>query len=121
MRKQSTRLVRPHKALLFLLFQCFSFVLLAQVRISGRVTSDGIQGIPNVSVQIQNTTFGTATDEQGAYSLTANLSPGTYQLVFTGVGFRSSAQAIQIGSATAYTSNAQLAEDALKMDEVVVI
>lgn len=120
MRKLSTRLAKPHKALLFLLFQCCALTLLAQVRISGRVTSDGTQGLPNISVQVQNTNFGTTTDETGSYSLTANLNPGTYQLVFTGVGFRSATQTVQVGTAASYTANAQLAEDALKMDEVVV-
>jgi TonB-linked SusC/RagA family outer membrane protein len=120
MRKQTTFYARPHKVLLFLLLQCCAFTLLAQVRISGRVTSDGTQGVANASVQIQNTSFGTTTDEQGAYSVTANLRPGTYQLVFTAVGFRSSTQSVQVGSAASYTVDAQLTEDALKMDEVVV-
>jgi len=120
MRIKSAFLARPHKALCLLLFQCFTLALLAQVRISGRVTTDGTQGAPNISVQIQNTTFGTTTDDQGAYTLTANLNPGTYQVVFTGVGFRAANQSLQIGSATTYTVNAQLTEDAAKMDEVVV-
>jgi TonB-linked SusC/RagA family outer membrane protein len=119
MRKQ-TNLVGPHKALLFLLFQCLSLALLAQVRISGRVTSDGTQGIPNISVQIQNTSFGTTTDEQGSYNLSTNLKAGSYQIVFSGVGFRTVTQTLQIGSASTYNANVQLGEDALKMDEVVV-
>ncbi|HUC80506.1 MAG TPA: SusC/RagA family TonB-linked outer membrane protein [Flavisolibacter sp.] len=101
--------------------QCSAFTLLAQVRISGRVTSDGTQGIPNISVQVQNTGFGTTTDAQGTYSLTADLKPGAYQLLFTGVGFRSATQTLQVGTATSYTTDVQLGEDALKMDEVVVI
>ena len=117
----SPRLTRSKKTLQLLLFQFFPFVLLAQVTISGRVTTDGTQGAPNISVQVQNTNFGTTTDEQGAYSLPVTLRAGTYQVVFSGVGFRSSSQPVQIGSAATYTVNAQLAEDALKMDEVVVI
>ena len=121
MRKKTIYLVKPHKALLFLLFQCFSLVLLAQVRISGRVTSDGNEGIPSISVQIQNTSFGTTTDGQGSYSLNADLKAGTYQLVFSGVGFRTVTKPLQIGSGDTYTVSSQLDEDALKMDEVVVI
>ena len=82
MRKKTNCLVKPPKALLFLLFQCLSLMLLAQVRISGRVTSDGNEGIPNVSVQIQNTNFGTTTDVQGSYSFSADLKAGTYQIAF---------------------------------------
>lgn len=36
------------------------------------------------------------------------------------MGYRSSSQIITVGNAAAYTADAQLAEDALKMDEVVV-
>jgi len=120
MGKLSLRLPKPKRVLLFLLVQIFSLSLWAQVRISGRVTSDGTSGLPNISVQVQNTTFGVTTDDQGSYQLNANLKPGTYRLVFSGVGFRSTTQSLQVGNATAYTVDAQLAEDALKMDEVVV-
>lgn len=111
----------PKKALLFFVFQFFALALWAQVRISGRVTSDGATGLPNITVQVQNTTYGTTTDESGTYQLSANLKAGTYQLQFTGVGFRSVLQPLQITSAASYTINAQLGQDALKMDEVVVI
>ena len=114
MRINSALQVKPHKALLFLLFQCCTIVLWAQVRITGKVTGENSQGIPNISVQIQNTNFGTTTDEQGGYTLSANLKPGTYQVVFTGVSFRSSTQPLQVSSGNEYTINAQLSEDAAK-------
>lgn len=120
MRKQSTRLLWPKKISLLLLFQLFAFALLAQVRLSGRVTNEQAEGIPGISVQVQNTTIGTTSDATGAYSISASLQPGTYQLLFTGVGFRSVSQTVQVGTATTYTTNAQLADDASKMDEVVV-
>src|SRR6476620_8684930 len=99
----SALFAKPQKVLLLLLFQCCSLFLWAQARISGKVTDASSKGIPNISVQVQNTTFGTTTDDQGAYTLSANLKPGNYQLVFTGVGFRSTSQAVQIGSAATYT------------------
>ena len=119
MRKQTT-LVKPLKVLLLFLFQCFSLALLAQVRISGRVTNDGNQGIPDISVQIQNTNFGATTDAQGSYVLTADLKAGTYQLIFSGVGFRTVTRPLQVSSAAEYNLNAQLGEDVMRMDEVVV-
>jgi TonB-linked SusC/RagA family outer membrane protein len=92
----------------------------AQVRITGRVTTADNTGIPDISVTIRNTNFGTSTDASGSYALQANLQPGTYELLFTGVGFKASTQTIRIGTGTAYTSDVQLTVDALKMDEVVV-
>lgn len=122
MRKRTMLLARSPKALLFLLFQLFALTLLAQVRISGRVTSDGNQGVSNASVQIQNTTFGTTTDETGAYQLNVPLKPGTYLLAISAIGYRATTHTVQVrGSDGNFTVNAQLPQDALKMDEVVVI
>lgn len=120
MRRSSLLSTKPHKALLLFLFQFCALALWAQVRISGRVTSDGTNGVPNISVQVLNTTYGTTTDESGAYQVNANLKPGTYRLQFSGVGFRQTVQTVQVGSDAAYNVNIQLAEDAAKMDEVVV-
>lgn len=120
MGRLSLRLSKPKKALLFFFFQFFVLSLWAQVRISGRVTGDGTTGVPNVSVQVVNTAYGTTTDASGAYSINADLRPGPYRLSFTGVGFKSITQTLQVSSAASYTADAQLTEDAAKMDEVVV-
>jgi TonB-linked SusC/RagA family outer membrane protein len=120
MGKQSSRLLLRKQLSLLLLFQLFAIVLLAQVRLTGRVTNEQAEGIPGISVQVQNTTFGATSDANGTYAISAPLQPGTYQVLFTGVGFRSFTQTVQVGTATTYTANAQLTDDASKMDEVVV-
>jgi TonB-linked SusC/RagA family outer membrane protein len=110
-------------------WKIFSFVLFmlmvsvsvaAQVRIAGKVTGPDGKGIPSVSVMIRNTAIGSVSDLDGMYSFDANIKPGTYTLVFSGVGFKTKEEALQIGAATSYSANASLAEDALKLDEVVV-
>ncbi len=103
-----------------LLFQCLAFTLAAQVRISGRVTGPQNEGLPGITVQVQGTNFATSTDATGAYLLTTQLRPGTYELQFTGVGFRAETRPMQVSGNTAQTIDVQLAEDAAKMDEVVV-
>jgi TonB-linked SusC/RagA family outer membrane protein len=105
---------------LALLLQLSVMAVVAQVRISGKVTGADGKGIPSVSVQIRTTTVGTITDANGNYDFTATLKSGTYILDFTGVGFKSKEQSVQVGDAASYTVDAQLAEDILKMDEVVV-
>lgn len=105
---------------LVILFQFFALILLAQVKISGKVTGPGNEGLPFISVQVRNTTYATVTDESGNYALSVNLRPGNYILEFTGVGFKMQASQLTIGSATDYTSNASLMQDVLSMDEVVV-
>lgn len=103
-----------------LLLQFFSLVLFAQVRITGKVTDADNKGIPDISVTIRNTSQGTTTDADGNYSLQTNLAQGTYELLFSGVGFKAVTRTIQVGTGATVTSDVQLVEDALKMDEVVV-
>jgi TonB-linked SusC/RagA family outer membrane protein len=95
-------------------------IAMAQVRISGKVTGKDGSGISSISVLIRNTNFGSVTDNTGAYSISANIKPGSYILDFSGVGFRSTEKSLQVGNATSYTVDASLAEDVLNMDEVVL-
>jgi len=105
---------------LVLVFCLASITTMSQVKISGKVTGSDGKGIPLISVVVGNTTFGGVTDGDGNYSFTADLKPGTYTLEFSGVGFKSKTQSLTVGSESSYTSNISLAEDALKLDEVVV-
>jgi len=118
--RNSAQPVRYRRISLLLLFQLFSLILLAQVRISGRVTAQDNKGIPDISVIVHNTSFGSTTDADGNYSFQANLKPGTYQLDFSGVGYKMISQSIQVASSGTVAANAELSPDALKMDEVVV-
>jgi len=112
--------VKCSRISLFLLFQFFSLILLAQVRISGKVTTPDNKGIPDISVVIRSTGFGSTTDADGNYSFQANLKPGAYYLDFSGVGYKSFTQSVQVTANGTVSANAQLDQDALRMDEVVV-
>lgn len=105
---------------LVVVLQLFSLALFAQLRISGKVTDEAGTGIPAITVTIPNTTVGTATDVNGNYTLSGDLRPGSYNIQFSGIGFKSFSQQLQIGSETAYSVNAIMAADALGLDEVVV-
>ncbi len=91
-----------------------------QVRIAGKVTSPSGEGLPGITVQVRNTTYGAVTSAEGNYSFNAGLKPGAYTIRFSGVGFASREQSLQIGNAGDYTVITQLSEDALGLDEVVV-
>src|SRR6476660_5323766 len=106
---------------LVLFLQLATLAALAQIQISGKVTGNDGKGIPSISVQVRSTTIGAVTDENGAYVINAVLKQGNYTLEFTGVGFKTKEQSIQIGSATTYTASISLDPDALKLDEVVLI
>ena len=94
----------------------------AQVTISGKVTGAGNAAVANVSVVIRNTNFGTSTDGDGAYSISANLKPGKYVLEFSGVGYKTKTTDVNVTSGTnIYSADVTLNEDVLGLDEVVVI
>jgi TonB-linked SusC/RagA family outer membrane protein len=103
-----------------LLLQLYGLCLLSQVRISGKVNDAEGKGLPGISVTVLNTTLGTSTDVNGAYTINADLRAGNYTLQFSGVGFRTKTQTVQISTASSYTADAQLEGDALKMEEVIV-
>jgi TonB-linked SusC/RagA family outer membrane protein len=109
------------KTFSFVLFMLFvSVSVAAQVRISGKVTGTDGKGVPSVSVQIRNTTIGSISGPDGSYSLETNIKPGSYTLIFSGVGYKTREESLQVGTATNYTADVLLAEDALKLDEVVI-
>jgi TonB-linked SusC/RagA family outer membrane protein len=120
MREKSIIVKAIQQPVSLLLFLCLlAFSASAQVRISGRVTGADGKGLSGISVLIHNTTTGTITDAQGNYSFDANVKPGTYQIDFTGVGFKAYTESVRLEGA-GVTINATLSEDALKMDEVVI-
>ena len=106
------------------LYFCFLFSMLlcgqvyaqnATITISGKVTdaSDGL-GLPGVNVQVEGTTIGTATDVNGAFSLSA-AENAVLKVSF--IGYID--QLVPINSRTII--DISLKEDVSKLDEVVVI
>lgn len=101
--------------------QLVSVVSMAQVSISGKVTGPDGNGVASISVNILNTNFGAATNESGAYTISARLASGVYTLEFSGIGFKTKTESLTVGSAATYELNTALVTDALGLDEVVVI
>ncbi len=92
----------------------------AQVNITGKVTDANGDGVSAASVTVKNTTYGTATDANGAYVLSAPLKAGNYVLRFSGVGLKTEEQPLSVTGNQNYTASIQLANDVLGLDEVVV-
>ena len=76
--------------------------------------------IPGVGVKIQSLNFGAATNTDGVYTLTADLAPGTYQMVFSYIGYKSVIKPITLGSDNSITVNAEISADAVGLDEIIV-
>src|SRR5688572_12421832 len=107
----------------------FLFLMLAntvnaqtkQYILSGRVTEGpSYAGIPGVVVKVQNTNFAVATNGDGKFSLPASLNAGTYQVVFSSIGFKSQTKTVQLGASAQVVVNGELTADNIGLDEVIV-
>jgi TonB-linked SusC/RagA family outer membrane protein len=105
---------------LMFFFQLLVLAANAQVTISGRVTDNQGAGLPGISVQVRNTNFGGTTDASGNYSLQTNLRQGTYEIEFSGIGYKTQSSRLIIGADNSYTVSSTLVTDPLGLDEVVV-
>ncbi|GAA6764868.1 hypothetical protein AAFH68_08020 [Flavobacterium sp. CGRL1] len=85
-----------------------------QITITGKVASAAGEPIPFANVVIKNTKNGAVTDFDGTYKITAG---SDQTLVFSSQGYKTTE--IAINGKT--TINAALAEDATKLDEIVVV
>lgn len=87
---------------------------------SGTVVDDDNEPLPGVTVQINNTTLGSVTDISGNYSFQAELSEGSYTIVFRAVGLSTNETSVTLGTQTSVVSNVTLNMDILGLDEVVI-
>ncbi len=90
---------------------------------TGRTTDATGQPLPGVTVQLTGTTAGlngTASNADGNYSFSATVTPGTYTLTFTAIGYGVVNQSVTLGRDETIATNAQLKEDVANLDEVVV-
>ena len=109
--------------LLAILFLCSQGALAQQTTYTFRGAivnkTDGL-AMPGASVGIVGTSYGSITDQTGAYRFTAPLAAGTYTLQFSSVGFQTQSQRITLAGNTTISTNVSLSDDALGLDEVVV-
>ena len=115
------RHVKCRYVVLLLVMHCLTAAAsFAQVKVSGKVTDEAGTPLPGITVSVKNTSQGTQTDVEGNYVLNADLKPGSYTVVFSGIGFSSKQSALVVTSATGYTINTTLSESVSKLDEVVI-
>lgn len=104
------------RRLLLMLSFCLCGYLsaIAQKQVSGRVTDDGGNPLPGVTVTVRGTTTSTTTAEDGIFQIT---TPDRAVLVFSFVGFAT--QEIAVGTQTNIT--VRMVETQSAMDTLVVI
>lgn len=97
-----------------------SFSLFAQQgnAISGTVVDQNGNALPNANVYLENTNYGTSSNEDGFYQI-SNISNGTYVLIVSEIGFKTfTSKAITINGAV--TLNVKLQEDVSALDDVII-
>ncbi|MDR1723566.1 MAG: carboxypeptidase-like regulatory domain-containing protein, partial [Tannerella sp.] len=85
------------------------------IRITGVVTDPTGESLPGVTISVNGTTIGTATDADGKYAITVPSANSV--LKFSYIGYAVQEQAV--GSRTVI--NITMNEDALTLEEVVVV
>lgn len=90
--------------------------------ITGTVAdSKSSEPLIGANVRIQGTVLGTATRQDGKYSILATLTPGTYRIAHSLVGYKTRAREVQLGTeAIVDVGRIALDPDVLEIQEVVV-
>ena len=89
--------------------------------LSGRVTDATNHGLPGVTVLLNGTSSGTATDADGTYALPVTTAPGAYTLTISLIGYASVSRPLTLGADATVTTDVALTEALQKLDEVVVV
>ncbi|WP_183560185.1 carboxypeptidase-like regulatory domain-containing protein [Mucilaginibacter sp. SP1R1] len=105
---------------IYLIIILCPFIAVAQnATITGKVVNAASKNpVPNASVFLSNATYGTSTNETGAFTL-AGVKPGQYELVVTTVGYEDYSQTIQVGRDPVKV-NIELTQKVLMLREVVI-
>ena len=97
-----------------------SFSMFAQQgnAISGTVVDQNGNALPNANVYLENTNYGTSSNEDGFYQI-SNISNGTYVLIVSEMGFKTfTSKAITINGVVKL--NVKLQEDVSALDDVII-
>ncbi len=90
-------------------------------KITGVVIDENGEGIPGVSVRIENTNMGAAASFDGSFVI-LNVTPGTYSLVAQSIGYnKMTVQEVKVQSDITTEVNFQLTSEAVKTEDVFVV
>src|SRR5690349_1525425 len=87
-------------------------------QIKGKITSTDGQGIPFVSITIENTYTGTTANEEGQYELNVK-TVGKYTVIFQSIGYKTQKLVVDVKSLP-HVQNVTLADENYELKEVVI-
>ncbi|MFQ5568633.1 MAG: TonB-dependent receptor domain-containing protein [Rhodothermales bacterium] len=87
--------------------------------VEGRVTEAGSgETLPGITIVVHGTNFGTATDDDGRYTL--RIPAGRFALRFSAIGYRPSVDSVVVRRDQVTRLDVVMAEDVIEMEGVVV-
>lgn len=102
-----------------LVMLCLPAMVMAQASIKGKVTDASTgEPLPGANVYIQKLNTGAATSVKGTYTI-SSVPPGTYDVTFTYVGYKTYKTSVDVGNETV-TLNAQLQPSNVGLNQVFV-
>ena len=102
----------------YLLF-FFITSLSVSAQLKGTITDIDNQPIPYVNIYLENSYTGTTSNDKGIYELALS-KPGTYNVVFQFLGFKTQTKTIEINEFP-YALDVTLLEENISLNEVVII
>ncbi|GLU51787.1 membrane protein [Dyadobacter frigoris] len=99
------------------LLLCFTVSLSQAGGIKGRISNKSGDALPYAGIAVHGTSDGTIANDEGLYEF--SLTPGTYQLVFQYLGFKTLTQTVVVGN-DFKVLNITLEEQALNLGEFTV-
>ncbi len=124
-KKYSLRWTKLYLALLSPLFvflsslnanaQNTNYVISGQVK-DGRTN----ETLPGVVVKVKSNSFATSTNGEGKYTLNATLTPGTYLIDISYLGYATQTKTVNLTSQANVSLNVSLNQDVVGLDEVIV-
>jgi outer membrane receptor protein involved in Fe transport len=109
--------------LLLLVILCASRIVVSAQNLGsvrGTLKSKSGEAIPSLTVRLENTTLGSATDISGSFVI-KNVAPGPHTLVVTGVGYKSVQRSVSVAAGQETTVSLTVEESSVDMDEVTVV
>ena len=103
------------KSIVLICLVFLNIALMAQVKVTGRVSDSNKEGIPGASIVVKGTSTGTVSDFEGNYTIDVPNANSTLVISFVGM----STQEVALAGKTKV--DVVLAENTSDLDEVVVI
>ncbi len=104
--------------ILFLIALCYTTISKSQTTITGTVSSQNTP-VPNVHVYIMGTTLGSATNEQGVYSI-SDVPKGKITLIASSLGYKRQQKTLTLSNTPKITQDFNLIVDDATLDEIVI-